>query len=349
MRRTGLHESHVRDFQNTALAACGACRYEGLYPEDGLADREDLEGVVARIYALERDHAGGMSVVDLAVLVHDLREAVTRDLETPAPRARERARQAALVYARAALAACLAGNQLRWCPGATLIWEENARFLETHFGAYGLGGRLTPVGQRIAGTWFRAHTELSEAAAAQLLELSRAAAAQGQKREAARASIRAAHVLGEAGAAGAYAAVRVETARHLRVAMDTDGDGVIHVGHLDLAWAALGSGEVDEAERMLDAFERWCRAPWTTDMWWQGTRWWTLAERGAYRAAAEFLSRAEAPAAESPLLWRLCEMGARGKRITWASHCREIRQMMLRNALAGTGVPPAPLPAASPW
>jgi hypothetical protein len=344
MRRTGLTDGHVRGFQTTVLAACGAWRYEGLFADD-TPDNGDTEAVAVEAYALQRDTPGTLSLVDLTILAHDLEEAVRRDWETSTPPARERSRQVALVHARAALAGLLASDQLRWVPAATRIWDENARFLEGHFGAAGLGGSLTPIGQRIAATWFRAHAELSGAAARELLDLSRAAVARGEKREAARAAIKAAHVLGEAGA-GAYASLRRETHRHLRVAMDSDGDMAIHVGHLDLAWAALGDGHVTEAASLLDAYERWCHAAWSSDAWWRETRWWTLAERGAYREAAEFLSGADCPPDAGSPLWRLSDMVARGRRVTCADHCREMRRETVRNGLAGTGVPPAPAPRA---
>jgi len=348
MRKHGLTEGHVRQFREVVLAACGAWRYEGLCEDVSFADLPGVEGLARS--ACERQHRarGSISLCFLTILAKDLEAAVRADLLRRIPRARERERQAALAYARAALACELAADQLRWVPAATRLWLANAEFIETHFGPAGLGGRLTPLGQRIAAAWSQAHPTLSEADGRRLLQLSEAAASRGQRREAARAFLRGVHALGEA-SAGAYTALAPAADRQLHAAMEEDGRSVIHVGHLDLAWAALGGGDADGAERMLRSFEEWCRAPWRADAWWQEARWWVLAELGDYREAARFVAATDPPLGPENALVRLSEMGLRGKPTAYASHCRNLRRDAVRVGLQEAGAQTvAPEPQSGP-
>ncbi len=336
MWRQGLTPGVIAQYQRTVLASCAARQYPGLFEDRDLSELADLEAVCARAHA----DPECLPTPILAVLVGDLEEAVRADHLAVTRRERERERQAALARVRAALAGRILGNQLRVVHGASRLFMENARFLREAFGADGLGGDLTPLGQQQEAAWVHAHAGLSERWARRMLWIAEAADRRGDRRLAARAFLRAHHCLGEIGM-GAYEAARCEAHRRLEEAKSLDARTQVHVGHLDLVWAAIGEGLHEEAETLLADFERWCEADWERDTWWMETRMWLAIGRGDIEEAREILARGDPTPPVSGHSVRAFVAGAQtGLRLTYREHCRLLRTMAARQGMGPDPLPP---------
>lgn len=149
------------------------------------------------LYARALTRNGEVSAAWLLAFVDELTTAVGDGEGPRRGRAQRHRRQAALVFARASLAACTDRARDRRARWTGDLLARNADAIAAHFGPNGLGGRLSVVGQGVMAAWQHGHHGHSVPWAQGLLALAEAAEARGEAAVAADAHTRAAHALNE--------------------------------------------------------------------------------------------------------------------------------------------------------
>ncbi len=279
MARHGLKPEEVSDFRRAVYAACAGHLYPELLEGDDWVHRPDVDGVAEalcrRCLTLEEE----ISVAGLLVFVDELTAAVDSD-EGPLPcGAQGRRQRAALAFARGGLAMYLDGARGRMAHWTGGLLNQNADFIAAHFGPAGLGGRLSPLGQRVMAAWHHGHHGHSVAWAQRLLPLAEAAEAGGEYGIAADARLKAAHALIELDP-GPWDHLLARAEAHLETAASAARPDGFSVSHLDLAWAQLSAGNPDAAEAALLEFVQWGSPNAPRHLWWHQAHMWVALCRG---------------------------------------------------------------------
>jgi len=268
LSRHCLGSREATDFWRAVYRACAERQYPELLEGEDVAYRKDVDALLEKAYEEASAYTQQTNLVWLVGAAQELEAVVIRPEGRRPALAHQRRQEAALVFARAALAEHHGRREGRTAWWAANLLETNADFAEVRLGAAGLGGRLSVLGQRVVAAFHRGHGLRSERDVERLFGLSEAAGARGERAVAANAYLKGLHCLAEL--RPGLATTRISSAEPLIEAAAADRRREAWAPHLDPVWACLAEGRTEEAERYLAQFEQWWGpAPVIHCQWWE--------------------------------------------------------------------------------
>jgi hypothetical protein len=168
MRRHGIPELWATQFREAVFTACVDRHYDGLFPEENLAQRTDVADLAAALGDPQRDGPQGASMVALLAAHCELEAAVVGADGPPVSSQQRRRQVAALVHLKAGISFRLL--QCGRMAAAARLFCGNEELLRRYYGLPGIGPGLRVLDQRLWGIRVAASAENRPGAILRLLD-----------------------------------------------------------------------------------------------------------------------------------------------------------------------------------